>query len=332
MSLEKNIDLLGIGNAITDILISVDYQFLEKMKFNAGTMHLVDFNSINEILEKFRDFKVSAGGSVANTISLASNLGNRCAFLGKRKNDDRGKMFSKSMNASNILLPNREVEIGDPSSTCLVMITPNGERTMLTYLGASTSLSQDDVDLKLLENTKIVYLEGYLFDLPEAKNLFNIIADKQEEYDFELALSLSDPFCVKRHKEDFLKLLEKKIKIIFSNQEEIESLFDCDIENALLKSSNKALISICTQGEKGSTLCKNGKFIKRNAYKINVKDTTGAGDSFAAGFLHGYINNYSLSKCSELGNYCAAETVKVIGARIDSNIKELLEKNKILEN
>ena len=332
MSLKRNIDLLGIGNAITDILVSVDYQFLEKMKFNAGTMHLVDFKTINAILKKFKDNKVSAGGSVANTISLASNLGDRCAFIGKRKNDDQGKMFSESMNASNILLPNSEVEIGEPSSTCLVMITPNGERTMLTYLGASTSLSQDDVDLKLLENTKIVYLEGYLFDLPSAKNLFNVIADKQKEYGFQLALSLSDPFCVKRHKEDFLKLIEKKIKIIFSNQEEIESLFDCSIENALLKASDKALISICTQGGNGSTLCKEGKFIKSNAFKINVKDTTGAGDNFAAGFLHGYINNYSLSKCSELGNYCAAETVKVIGARPDTNIKELLEKNKILEN
>ena len=121
-------------------------------------------------------------------------------------------------------------------------------------------------------------------------------------------------------------------KIDLSNQEEIESLFDCSIENALLKASDKAFISICTQGRHGSTLCKEGKFIKSNAFKINVKDTTGAGDNFAAGFLHGYINNYSLSKCSELGNYCAAETVKVIGARPDSNIKELLEKNKILEN
>ena len=332
MSLKRNIDLLGIGNAITDILVSIDYQFLEKMKFDAGAMHLVDFKTINTILKKFKNNKVSAGGSVANTISMASNLGARCAFIGKRKNDEQGKMFSESMNASNILLPNGEVEVGAPSSTCLVMITPNGERTMLTYLGASTSLSQDDVDLKLLENTKIVYLEGYLFDLPEAKNLFNVIADKQEEYGFELALSLSDPFCVKRHKDDFLKLIEKKIKIIFSNQEEIESLFNCSMENALLKASNKALINICTQGGNGSTLCKKGKFIKSNAFTVNVKDTTGAGDNFAAGFLHGYINNYSLSKCSELGNYCAAETVKVIGARPDTNIKELLEKNKILEN
>ena len=162
-------------------------------------------------------------------------------------------------------------------------------------------------DTNPLENTVVT-----IGEISGGEN-FNVIADKQEEYGFELALSLSDPFCVKRHKDDFLKLIEKKIKIIFSNQEEIESLFNCSMENALLKASNKALINICTQGGNGSTLCKKGKFIKSNAFTVNVKDTTGAGDNFAAGFLHGYINNYSLSKCSELGNYCAAETVKVIG-------------------
>ena len=188
------------------------------------------------------------------------------------------------MSSSNILLPNSEVEFGKASSTCLVMITPNGERTMLTYLGASTNLTEDDVDLALIEDSKIVYLEGYLFDLPEAKKLFFTLADKQEELGFEFALSLSDPFCVTRHKEDFLKLLDKKVKIVFSNQEEIETLFSCTVEKALINSSDKILINISTLGEKGAMVYSNGNLIKKDSFSVEVKDTTGAGDSFAAGF------------------------------------------------
>ena len=302
------------------------------MNLNIGAMQLVEFDTINKIIKSFKSKKVSAGGSVANTVSLVSNLGKNCAFIGKRKNDNQGKMFSESMSISKILMPNKEATLGKPSSICLVMITPNGERTMLTYLGASLSLDENDIDLELLKNTKIVYLEGYLFDLPEAKNLFFKLADIQEDLGFEFALSLSDPFCVKRHKKDFLKLLDKNIKILFSNQEEIETLFDSSFNQALLKSGDKTSITISTLGEKGSSLCYEGKLIESEAYKVFLKDTTGAGDSFAAGFLYGYINNYSLKKCSEIGNFCAAETVKIIGARPEVNVKDLLLKNEILKN
>ena len=332
MSEEKIIDLLGIGNAITDILVKVDYQFIEKMNLNIGAMQLTNYDTIKETINLFKDQIVSAGGSVANTISMVANLGNKCAFVGRRKNDNQGKLFSESMSASNIILPNSEVEVGEPSSTCLVMITPNGERTMLTYLGASKNLSMNDIDLSLIEKSKIVYLEGYLFDLPEAKRLFYSLADKQEELGFEFALSLSDPFCVTRHREDFLKLLDKKVKIVFSNQDEIETLFSCSVEKALINTSNKVLINISTLGEKGSIVCANGNLIKKDSFSVEVKDTTGAGDSFAAGFFHGYINNLSLDKCAEVGNFCASETVKVIGARPDVNMKELLSKNNILKN
>ena len=332
MTDKKNIDLLGIGNAITDILVEVDYNFLEKMKLNIGAMQLTDYETINKTINLFKDTKVSAGGSVANTISMVANLGNRCAFIGRRKNDTEGKLFSESMSSSNVLLPNSELEFGKASSTCLVMITPNGERTMLTYLGASTNLTEDDVDLALIENSKIVYLEGYLFDLPEAKKLFFSLADKQEELNFEFALSLSDPFCVTRHKEDFLKLIDKKVKIVFSNQEEIETLFSCSVEKALINSSHKTFINISTLGEKGAIVYYNGNLIKKNSFSVEVKDTTGAGDSFAAGFFHGYINNLPLEKCTEVGNFCASETVKIIGARPEVNVKEMLLKNNILSN
>ena len=322
---KKNIELLGIGNAVTDVLVSVDYEFLDKENLSPGTMQLVDAEDLDQLIKKFKKNKISAGGSVANTISLVASLGNQCAFIGKRKNDSLGKMFSKSMTAEEIMLPNSETEISDPSSCCLVMITPDGQRTMATYLGASTSLSLEDVDLKLLKNTKIVYLEGYLFDLPEAKNLFNTIVDKKKHYGYEVALSLSDPFCVERHKEDFLKLIEKRINILFGNEEEIGSLLNCKIEEALVKASKKGSISICTRGSKGSTLCKGDELFNSKAFDVNVVDTTGAGDNFAAGFLYGYINNYSLDKCSKFGNYCAAETIKIIGARPNININDILK-------
>ena len=316
MTKKKNIDLLGIGNAITDILVKVDYNFLEKMKLNIGAMQLTDYETINKTINLFKDTKVSAGGSVANTISMVANLGNRCAFIGRRKNDTQGKLFSESMSSSNILLPNSEVEFGKASSTCLVMITPNGERTMLTYLGASTNLTEDDVDLALIEDSKIVYLEGYLFDLPEAKKLFFTLADQQEELGFEFALSLSDPFCINRHKEDFLKLLDKKVKIVFSNQEEIEALFSCSVEKALINSSDKILINISTLGERGAIVYSNGNLIKKDSFSVEVKDTTGAGDSFAAGFLHGYINNLSLNDSLEKGTEMSAKVIQQIGARL----------------
>ena len=151
----KNIELLGIGNAVTDVLVSVDYDFLDKENLNPGTMQLVDSEILNQLIKKFKNNKISAGGSVANTVSLLASLGNKSAFIGKRKNDSLGKMFSKSMTADEIILPNRETEISDPSSCCLVMITPDGQRTMATYLGASTSLSLEDVDLNLLSSTDI---------------------------------------------------------------------------------------------------------------------------------------------------------------------------------
>ncbi len=321
----KNIDLLGIGNAITDILVSVDSDFLVKMNLSPGSMQLVNFEKLNQIIEQFKNYKISAGGSVANTISLSAALENKCAFIGKRKNDSLGDMFNKSMISEDIIIPNKATETGDPSSSCLVMITPDSQRTMLTFLGASTSLSLEDVDMSLLKSTKIVYLEGYMFDLPEAKKLFNNIVDKQKEYGFEVALSLSDSFCVERHKEDFLKLIEKKINILFGNEQEISSLYGGTMEEALLKASETVSISVCTKGEKGSTFCKDQKLFDSNAYKVKAIDTTGAGDNFAAGFLNGYIKKYPLSKCADFGNFCAAETVKVIGARLNKNINEKLK-------
>ncbi len=327
-----NYNILGIGNAVTDILVEVDYSYLKENNLEEGAMKLVDEITIQELLSDLNISKTLAGGSVANTLATISNLGGSCAFIGSRKNDKYGKLFSKSMLENNIYLSNEENENGKSSSLCLVLITPNGERTMCTYLGASTNLSNDNIDVPLLKNSKIIYLEGYLFDLPEAKDIFYAVVNNATKYGYEVALSLSDPFCVDRHRKDFIKLINKKIGILFSNKSEMEALYKCDIKNALLESSKNVKISISTLGEKGSILYYDNNFLESEAFPIKVIDTTGAGDNFAAGFLYSYINKIPLEMCMKAGALCASETIKAIGARPQNNLKELLIKNSILKN
>jgi len=330
--LKQNYNILGIGNAVTDILLEVDYSFLKKNNLEEGSMKLVDEATINKLLIDLNSFRTLAGGSVANTLSTIASLGGSCAFIGSRKNDRFGKLFSESMIENSIYLSNEANEAGKSSSLCLVLITPNGERTMCTYLGASTNLSNEDIDISLLKKSKIIYLEGYLFDLPEAKNIFYAVVNNAAKYGYEVALSLSDPFCVDRHRKDFIKLINKKISILFSNKSEMEALYKCDIKNALLASSKNVRISISTLGEKGSILYYNNKVLEAEAYPVNVIDTTGAGDNFAAGFLYSYINQVSFENCMKAGALCASETIKTIGARPQSNLKELLIKKSILKN
>ena len=330
--LKKNYDILGIGNAVTDILVEVDYSYLKNNKLEEGSMKLVDESTINDLLLDLNASKTLAGGSVANTLDTIANLGGKCAFIGNRKKDKFGKLFSKSMLDNNIYLSNQESESGKSSSLCLVLITPNGERTMCTYLGASTNLSNDDMDLTLLKNSKIIYLEGYLFDLPEAKDIFYSVVNNANKYGYEVALSLSDPFCVDRHRKDFIKLINKKIGILFSNKSEMEALYKCDVKNALKECSKNVKVSISTMGEKGSILYYDNSFLETEACPTKVIDTTGAGDNFAAGFLYSYINQMPFETCMKAGALCASETIQVIGARPQSNLEELFIKNSILKN
>ena len=194
-----NYDVLGIGNAVTDIFVEVEESFLKKNNLVEGTMKLVDEVFIMELLKDLNISKTYAGGSVANTLSTISKLGGKCAFIGSRKNDKYGNLFSNSMEQEKIDLLNKENTEGKASSLCLVLVTPNGERTMCTYLGASTNLNNDNLELSSLTNSNIIYLEGYLFDLPEAKDIFYKVVDKAKENNYQVALSLSDPFCVERH-------------------------------------------------------------------------------------------------------------------------------------
>ena len=325
-------DILGIGNAITDILINIDEKTLDSLKIEPGSMSLVDISFIRNILDKKKIVKTSAGGSVANTISALAKLGIECSFAGIRKNDEYGKLFSTSMQSDGIKLINNEKKEGYPSSICLVMVTPNGERTMCTYLGASGNFKNEDIDQDILDKYKIVYLEGYLFDLPEAKNIFFDIVKKSKRENFKVALSLSDGFCVDRHREDFKELINLNIDILFSNEQEIESLFEKDFTNSIKEAGNIVGTTIVTRGNKGAALFKNSKLITVDAIKTEVLDTTGAGDNFAAGYLYAFLNNLSIDKCLRAGVLCATDIIKHFGARTDNNIKNLFREHNIIGN
>ena len=327
-----NYDILGIGNAVTDIFVEVEDSFLIKNDLVEGTMKLVEESYIKKLLEGLSLSKTLAGGSVANTLSTVSKLGGSCAFIGSRKNDKYGNLFSYSMEEENIFLLNEENISGQASSICLVLITPNGERTMCTFLGASTSLNKNNIDLKNFTNTNIVYLEGYLFDLPDAKDIFYEVVDNASKYNYQVALSLSDSFCVERHRKDFKKLIDKKLNILFANENEIEALFECEKKEALITAGENVDIAIATLGEHGSLMYNKKEFLKSEAYKVSAIDTTGAGDNYAAGFLYMYVKNASLIDCMNAGSLCASETIKFIGARPSSNLRAMLVENKILNN
>ena len=236
------------------------------------------------------------------------------------------------MEQEKIDLLNKENEEGKASSLCLVLVTPNGERTMCTYLGASTSLNNENLELSSLTKSNIIYLEGYLFDLPEAKDIFYKVVDKAKEYNYQVALSLSDPFCVERHRKDFIKLINKKLNILFANENEIETLYECDKNEALEKAGENINVAIATLGEEGSLMYNKNEFLKSEAFKVNAMDTTGAGDNYAAGFLYMYGIAAPLIECMNAGSLCASETIKFLGARPTSNLKNLLIENKIIKN
>ena len=324
-------DILGIGNAITDIIIDVDNKILEDLNITPGSMSLVDISFIRNILEKKEIVKTAAGGSVANTISTLAKLGTKCSFVGSRKDDDYGRLFSRSMEEDGIKLLNYEKKDGVPSSICLVLVSPNGERTMCTYLGASTDFGKDDIEETLLDDHKVIYLEGYLFDLPKAKDVFFDIIRKSKTKNYKVALSLSDSFCVDRYRKDFLELININIDLLFCNEQEIETLFETDYQSAIKEAGKKVESTVVTRGNKGAMLYKNSKLITVAAHKTKVLDTTGAGDSFAAGFLYSYLNGLPIDVCLKAGTLCASDVIKSFGARTDTNVKELFIQNNILE-
>tara|TARA_B100001057_G_C22697851_1_gene890466 strand:+ start:7 stop:933 length:927 start_codon:yes stop_codon:yes gene_type:complete len=306
--------ILGIGNAIVDVLCEVSDNFLAKNSLTKSTMKLVDEIEFKNLLSSLKIKETISGGSVANSIVGLSQLGNKVGFLGKVNNDDLGQKYEDGLKKENVEYLYKKKNELIPTGTCLILITPDSERTMCTFLGTAGKISDQDVMEEDIRKSDIVFLEGYLWDEGEPKKAF----DKAIKSSKKTAMSLSDLFCVERHKSHFLKLVQNNLDIIFANEQEITSLIDAQSFEEVISFSKQVKKNIIiTRGEKGAISIANGELIECNAQKnLNIKDLTGAGDLFAAGYLHGIINNLTIGECLTKGTELSSKVIQKIGARI----------------
>jgi fructokinase len=307
--------ILGIGNAIVDVICKVNEDFLTKTNLTKGTMKLVDEKEFKQLLSNLTIENTIAGGSVANSIVGLSQLDNEVSFIGKINDDKLGGEYEKSLTNEKVKYRYNKKEENTPTGTCLILITPDSERTMCTFLGIAGQISPRDIDEKFVKESELVFLEGYLWDEGEPKAAF----DKALSLANKSAMSLSDKFCVDRHKQNFYNLVKNKLDIIFANEQEIIELIDAktfDDVIAFGKGLNKTLL--VTRSHKGSVAINGSEVTECEGQKnLKIVDLTGAGDLFAAGFLHGYINKMTTKKCLEVGTEMASKIIQKIGARLN---------------
>ena len=307
--------ILGIGNAIVDVLCKVDDEFLKKYSLTKSTMKLIDEIEFKNLISEVKIEQTISGGSVANSIVGLSQLGNDVGFIGKVKNDDLGKKYEEGLKKENVSYLYSKKHEPLPTGSCLILITPDSERTMCTFLGTAGKINDEDVNLEIVKKSEITFLEGYLWDEGEPKKAF----DKAINNSNKVAMSLSDLFCVERHKLQFLEMVKNRLDITFCNEQEISALIDAkDFNEVVSFCKNIKRLVIVTRGEKGSVVINHNDIVECESKKnIDIKDLTGAGDLFAAGFLHGHINNLSLRESLELGTDMSSKIIQKIGARLD---------------
>ena len=307
--------ILGIGNAIVDVICKVEDSYLRDNKLIKSTMKLVDENEFKKLLSTLKIEGTVSGGSVANSIVGLSQLGHKVGFIGKVSDDDFGNKYEDGLKKENVAYFYSKKKETLPTGTCLILITPDSERTMCTFLGTAGKISENDININSVKNSEIVFLEGYLWDEGEPKSAFN----KTIKHANKVAMSLSDLFCVERHKENFLDLVKNKLDITFANEQEITSLINArNFEEVVTFAKKLESLVVITLGEKGSIAINGNEIIECESKKdLEIKDLTGAGDLFAAGYLHGYINNYSIKKSLEKGTEMSSKVIQTIGARLD---------------
>ena len=307
--------ILGIGNAIVDVICKVNENFLSNNKLTKSTMKLVDENELKNLLLNLKIEETISGGSVANSIVGLSKLGNDVGFIGKVSDDELGNKYEEGLKKENVKYFYSKKKESIPTGTCLILITPDSERTMCTFLGTAGKINENDINIEAIKKSEILFLEGYLWDEGEPKKAF----EKAINNSSKVAMSLSDLFCVERHKLDFLELVKNRLDITFANEQEFMSLinvknFDEVVNYA--KEINKLII--ITRGEKGSLAINGNQVIESSAKKnLIIKDLTGAGDLFAGGFLHSLINNKSVKESLEIGTEMSSKIIQKIGARLD---------------
>ena len=307
--------ILGIGNAIVDVICKVDDNFITQNNLTKSTMKLFfDENEFKKLLTTLKIEKTVSGGSVANSIVGLSQLGNKVGFIGKISNDDFGVKYEEGLKKENVEYFYSKKEEKLPTGTCLILVTPDSERTMCTFLGTAGKINENDVSSEVIKESEIIFLEGYLWDEGEPKKAF----DKAISNANKVAMSLSDLFCVERHKPHFLNLVKNKLDITFANEQEITSLIEAkNFDEVIDFSKQLNKLVVITRGEKGAVAI-DGEEIFENKVKKNLKivDLTGAGDLFAAGYLHGFLNDLSINECLEKGTELSSKIIQKIGARI----------------
>ena len=307
--------ILGIGNAIVDVICKVEESFLLENNLTKGTMKLVDETEFKKLLSNLKIEETVSGGSVANSIIGLSQLGNKVGFIGKVNEDNLGGKYEDGLKKENVeyFYSKKKEEL--PTGTCLILITPDSERTMCTFLGIAGKINENDVDVSAVKNSEITFLEGYLWDEGDPKKAFN----KAIQNSNKVAMSLSDLFCVERHKPHFLDLVKNKLDIVFANEQEALSLIDAKKFDEIISFSKQLeKVIVITRGEKGSIAIQKNEVVEYNSKKdLKIVDLTGAGDLFAAGFLHGHVNNLPLKESLEKGTEISSKIIQKIGARLN---------------
>ena len=315
--MDKNVSMkiLGIGNAIIDVICKVDENFLTQNNLTKGTMKLVfDKNEFISVLNGLKVEKTISGGSIANSIVGLSQLGNNVGFIGKVSDDNFGSKYEEGLKTEEVKYFYKKKKEDLPTGTCLILVTPDSERTMYTFLGTAGKINENDIDTEVIKNSEMIFLEGYLWDEGEPKKAF----DKAIRNSKKVAMSLSDQFCVDRYKKQFLDLVRNKLDIIFANENEMLSLIDAkDFKEVIEFGKNLNRLLVVTRGNKGA-ISIFGEQVIENGIEDNLKvvDLTGAGDLFAAGYLHGYLNNFNVLDCLNKGRDMSSKVIQQIGARL----------------
>tara|TARA_B110001452_G_scaffold95940_1_gene79320 strand:- start:2069 stop:2998 length:930 start_codon:yes stop_codon:yes gene_type:complete len=306
--------ILGIGNAIVDVICKVEDKYLSENELTKGTMKLVDEIEFKKLLSTLKIEDTVSGGSVANSVVGLAQLGNKVGFIGKINDDQLGQKYEDGLKKENVNYFYSKKKENLPTGTCLILITPDSERTMCTFLGTAGKINEDDVDINSIKNSEIIFLEGYLWDEGDPRSAF----DKAIKNSNKVAMSLSDVFCVERHKTHFLELVKNKLDLTFANEQEITSLIDAkNFEEVIAFGKTLGKILIITRGEKGSIAINNNEIVECDSKKnLDIIDLTGAGDLFAAGFLHGYINNLTIKESLKKGTEMSSNIIQKIGARL----------------
>lgn len=322
---ETTYDVVGIGNAIVDVITNADDDFLAANDLAKGAMTIIDADQAQALYEKMGPGIEASGGSAANTIAALASLGGSGAYIGNIRDDQLGEVFRHDIRAAGVTFDTPAASSGAPTARCLIFVTPDAQRTMQTFLGACIDLGPESVDPQLIGKSAVTYLEGYLWDPPRAKEAFIKASEAAKQAGRKVSLSLSDPFCVDRHRDEFIDLADNHVDLLFANEDEIMSLYQVDdFDEALQRVRGHCEIAALTRSEKGSVVVSGDEVHVIDAVKVDkVVDTTGAGDAYAAGFLFGYTQGHDLAMCGRLGGVAAAEVISHYGARPERPLKEL---------